>query len=443
MVAVVLLASLLATSITAAWLAVQVRREQAENLRRAATTLAEASFPLTAVVLAQSHALSGAEFVLVDHGGEIRESTLTLDAEARVALSRLAQSPRNAAAQTGITFAGRDYLVELVDIQRGGSSPATLISLYAEDQLSARVFEAVYPALIAGLASAGVAMALTVWLARRLVRPLHTLAARTAAIAEGDFAPMPLGRRNDELRDLSASINRMAGQLAEHQRSVRREERLKTLDKMGAALAHQLRNAAAGGRMAIELHRRECPGGDDQSLEVALRQLGMMESYLRQFLSLGETAPTVARRVELAPLVEEALALLRPSCQHAGIELRFTAPSRPLFIQGDAETLRQLITNLATNAIEAAAAGRTTPRWVSLELTAGDGRGRLEVGDSGDGPPAALGDELFEAFVTTKPEGFGIGLFVARQIASRHGGQLRWRREGNATCFTFDFTAVE
>jgi len=445
MVAMVLLASFLATSITAVWIALKVRRGQAENLRRVAHTLGEANFPLTAVVLAQSHELSGAEFALADGNGAILESTLALDAESRAELSRLARPPRVDSAQSRITLAGRDYLFERVEVRRvGRASPTTLLSLYAEDQLSARVFEAVYPALIAGLAAAAVAVALTVWLGRRLVRPLHTLAARTAAIAGGDFAPMPLGSRNDELRDLSESINLMAGKLSEHQRSVRRAERLRTLDKMGAALAHQLRNAAAGGRMAIELHRRDCPEKGDESLGVALRQLTLMESYLRQFLALGESFPAISQRVEMGPLVEDALALLRPSCQHAGIELRSALPPRPIAVRGDPDGLRQLITNLAVNAIEAAAAGQTTPRWVSVELAPlSADRGALVVGDSGDGPPADLGDELFDAFVTTKPEGFGIGLFVARQIAERHGGRLGWRREGDATLFTFDFPTVE
>ena len=101
---------------------------------------------------------------------------------------------------------------------------------------------------------------------------------------------MPVARRNDELRNLAESINRMAGQLANYERQVRRHERLKTLGQLGASMAHQLRNAATGGRMAIELHRRDCPRAtSDNSLEVALRQLLLMESYLRQFLTIEES----------------------------------------------------------------------------------------------------------------------------------------------------------
>src|SRR5690606_20233007 len=133
---------------------------------------------------------------------------------------------------------------------------------------TSRVYQAVLPAVIAGLAAAAVAAAITGWLARRLTRPLAELAERTAAIAQGDFAPLPVGRRNDELRDLVESINSMTEQLAEYERRIRHQDRLRTLGQLGASMAHQLRNAAAGGRMAIELHRRECSAGAaDESLD--------------------------------------------------------------------------------------------------------------------------------------------------------------------------------
>jgi signal transduction histidine kinase len=272
---------------------------------------------------------------------------------------------------------------------------------------------------------------------------------------------MAVARRNDELRDLAESINRMATQLAAHQRQVRHNERLKTLGQLGASMAHQLRNAATGGRMAIELHRRDCPqGATDESLDVALRQLRLMESYLRQFLSFGQAAPAVRQRVSAASLVEEVLGLVRPACIHAGIDLQFTAPrdcpnfrlsenetvplgavsSAGLVLEGDPESLRQLVTNLVINAVDAAAANQSVSPRVLVDVVqdAAD-RGAIRVRDTGLGPPPAIHDQLFHSFVTTKPDGFGLGLFVAQQIAAQHAGRLDWRREGEMTCFSFDF----
>ena len=445
MVLVVLLASLLATAITAFWIARRVRTEQVENLRRVAETLGEAPFPFTGPVLAQIKGLSGAELVLVGADGKLRESTLPVDRAWLDNLAEIKKSPGgDADAKSKLVSLGeRDYLVDHVGI--GGrfrpGETSTLWILYPEDQLVSRVYQAVYPALIAGLVAAAIAVAITTWLARRLARPLVDLAARTAAIAQGDFTPLAVGRRNDELGDLVESINRMAEQLAGYERQVRRHERLKTLGQLGASMAHQLRNAATGGRMAIELHRRECAGGAaDESLEVALRQLQLMESYLRQFLSIGESAPAAPQRVNAALLVEEVLRLVRPSCVHAGIELQFAPPGEPLFLRGDPEALRQLVTNLVLNASEAAVGSKSVPPRVWVEVVRDSAEeGAIRVRDNGPGPTPEVCEQLFDSFVTTKPDGFGIGLFVARQIAERHGGRLVWRREGEETCFSFEF----
>ena len=443
-VAVVLLASLLATAITAYWIAKRVRNEQSDNLRRVGETLSESAYPLTKSVLQQISGYSGAEFVLLTSKGRLQESTLPLEPSWREDLAKIAQSRRTdeKAEHVVLSLGDRDYLVDFVSVANRPHStePATLFILYPEDQLASRIRQAVYPALIAGLVAAGIAVAMATWLARRFARPIHTLVAQTATIAQGDFTPMPVARRNDELRDLAESINRMTAQLAEHQRQVRHNERLRTLGQLGASMAHQLRNAATGGRMAVELHRRDCPqGAADESLDVALRQFQLMESYLRQFLSFGQSAPTVRQRVDVMLLVEEVLRLVRPSCVHVGIELQFTAPPEPVMIDGDLESLRQLVTNLVLNAVDAAVTGQAVPPRVAVELVRNDAAGKLCVRDTGPGPDSSIHDQLFHSFVTTKPDGFGLGLFVARQIAERHAGRLHWERQGDLTCFAFEF----
>jgi signal transduction histidine kinase len=446
-VSVVLLASLLATAITSYWIARRVRNEQNDSLHRVGDALGKSAYPLTKPILDQISGLSGAEFVLLTAKNRIQETTLPIVQSEQQDLAKLAHSQQTDEDSRPliVSLGSRDYLVRFVSVSGRSHStePATLFILYPEDQLAARIHQAVYPALIAGLVAAVIAVAVATWLARRFARPIHRLVAQTAPIARGDFTPMPVARRNDELRDLAESINRMTAQLAEHQRQVRHNERLRTLAQLGASMAHQLRNAATGGRMAVELHQRDCPRGPaDESLDVALRQFRLMESYLRQFLSLGQSTPAVRQRVSLAALVEEVLSLVRPSCLHAGITLAFASPSEAVVLDGDMESLRQLVTNLVLNAVDASVTGQAKPPRIGVEVVRNSGGGRLLVRDSGPGPQPSIQDQLFHSFATTKPDGFGLGLFVARQIAERHGGQLRWERADGMTCFVFEFPTI-
>src|SRR5439155_9042539 len=101
-----------------------------------------------------------------------------------------------------------------------------------------------------------------------------TLERRTRLIAAGDFSPMPLPRFNDELRDLSKSVNDMAQRIAQMQDTLRKTEQVGLLGQVSGGLAHQLRNGVTGARLAVQLHARECTGpADAEPLQVALRQL--------------------------------------------------------------------------------------------------------------------------------------------------------------------------
>ena len=263
----------------------------------------------------------------------------------------------------------------------------------------------------------------------------------TRLIAAGDFSPMPLPRRNDELRDLGQSVNEMAEQLARYQVAASRTERLRLLGQVSGGLAHQLRNGVTGARLAVQLHSRAC-GADAETLAVALRQLTLVEMHLKRFLDLGKTLELRRERCDLTALVDEAVALLGPQCRHAHIDLRCerAAGADQLVLCGDPSQLGHLLLNVLTNAIEAAGPdGRVEVHLGCASL----GRAFVEVRDSGSGPSAEVAAKLFEPFVTGKREGVGLGLAVARQVVEAHSGTIGWRREEGRTCFRIELPTAE
>ncbi len=432
MLSVVVLAIVLASGAGGYYGAMRQRQSQEDSLRRVVATLAEPNFPLTEAVLQQMSGLSGAEFVFLDAKRKVLAGTLALTAADEERL-------RNITPQPSVELGGRVYLCKQTPvIGRGpGRVSGSLVVLYSQERWSAATWQAAYPALAAGAIAVAAVIAVTTLLARRFVRPIHRLSDQTAHIAEGDFTPVALGNVDDELRDLAVSINRMTERLGQYEREVRRSEQLRTLGQLGAGMAHQLRNAATGSRMAIELHHRQCPAAANESLNVALRQLRLMESYLQRFLTLGRPKraarePQAVAPVALAALVDDVFTLVRPACLHGGIDLAVVNPDSPLCVLGDADELRQMLLNLALNAVDAVSGQESTAKRIVLAIEPlgppPSARCVLCVRDSGPGPSPEVSARLFEPFVTGKPEGTGLGLFVARQIAEDHGGTIRWQR---------------
>ena len=384
--------------------------------------------------------LSGAEFVLLDKEGQIQSKTLPITDEDRRRLETLPQG-RELESGHHVVLGGKTFLAHRVP--SAGRAPATepgsLVVLYHEDRWWTGIRQAAYPALIAGGIAAAVAVFLTTMLAQRFVRPIRQLDLQTATIAGGRFQPVAVPARDDEIRDLTRSINSMTERLGRYETEVRQNEQLRTLGRLGAGMAHQLRNSATGARMAIELHLRGCsPDSDRESLEVALRQLRLMESYLQRFLGLGRDRPIDRKQVDLERLVDDVFELVRPACLHGKIELtRRRSPNNSSY-GAMPESLAELLVNLILNALEAARQNAEMPPKVVVEASGEKDRAVLRVLDTGVGPAVAVQQRLFEPFVTEKPGGTGLGLFVARRIAEAHQGRIGWDRREQMTCFTVE-----
>jgi signal transduction histidine kinase len=433
---------LLGVVVMSAWTALasadRARRQIELQLRDIAQTVRDLPYPLSDKVLLLIRGLSGAEYLLDDGAGQ-RRTTLAADPGELPApdrgedLEALRLGPE-------VVVAGESYFCNGVQLVRGPHAGGVLHILYPEALWRDALWEAVRPSLVLGAFAGLASVVLTVGIAGRLSRRIQGLERRTRLIAAGDFSPMPLPGRDDELRDLGRSVNEMAQRLAQLQETVQKSERLRLLGQVSGGLAHQLRNGVTGARLAVQLHARECDGrADPEALAVALRQLALVESHLKRFLDLGRTAGPHREPCSLTALLEEAVALLRPQCRHAHTDLRWRPPGAALNLPGDAGQLGHLFLNVLGNAVEAAGPGG----WVEVRADADGGRAVVEVADSGPGPPAEVAERLFEPFVTGKRDGVGLGLAVARQAAEAHGGSISWRREDGRTCFRIELPLGE
>jgi signal transduction histidine kinase len=437
-----LLLGVFGLSVWMAFAAANHARQQIElRVRNVAQLLSEGKFPLAP--LSQNHILlwvkqlSGADYLLVKQDGK-PISTLDVEPEHLPSQEEVSEDWRTLRLGPPIRAGTESYLCSGIRLLRGDNAGDILYILYPESLWRDALWEAIWPFVILGGSVGAASVGLAIGLGQGLSRRIGELERRTRLIAAGDFSPMPLPRRNDEIRDLAKSINEMAQRLAQFQETTQRTERLRLLGQVSGGLAHQLRNGLTGVRLAVQLFVRECAAATDTAaLDVALRQLRLLETNLKRFLDLGREAEGRRDRCSLPALLGEAVELVRPQCRHAGIDLRWQPPPGEYMVRGDSGGLGQLILNLLGNAIEAAGPGGIVHVTLAEEkpLASPSPVVVLEVLDSGSGPKAEVAHRLFEPFVTGKPEGVGLGLAVARQVAEAHGGSIRWQRKDGWTCF--------
>ena len=422
-----------------------------QQLRQVIGVLSTSTFPLTNSVLRQMRALSSAEFVLADPAGDVVASTLP---EAAQHLPQQAVTTRLQDVQLGSSaeVAGRWYFQTVVRLPVGSESSRSglLHVLFPQDEYRKAWRQAFFPSFFVGTVTSLLLAAIAWALASRMSRAIARLRAEVLRIARGDFREVPLPSVDDEIRDLSAAVNRTAEMLTDYEQQVRRSEQMRTLTVLGASIAHQLRNAVTGCRMALDLHTAELSadsarGASDnrECLEVAQRQLRLMESQLQRFLRLGKRpAELVKQDVDLGDLVEDILPLVRPAAQHAGVALDCQISSEHVLVRGDEEALSQVVLNLLLNAIEAAQQngldGQSERRVAVHVGITPEHAAEITISDSGKGPAESVAGSLFEPFISDKAEGAGLGLAVAKDLVAAHGGSISWTRENEMTQFRIE-----
>lgn len=430
-------------AINAQLVARQTRERIDRQLQGVVTVLSATNFPLTESVLVQMRELSGAEFVVTDEEGATQAASLSRRPPLLPMESMAVDDEGSSSASLGsrLEVLGESYFHRVTHLptRAGSSDDRWLHVLFPEAEYRRSWREAFLPPLVVGAVTIAAVAVVARLLGRRISRAASRLGEEVLRMARGEFSPAALPSTDDEIRDLSLAVNRTAEMLAEYEQQVRRTEQMRTVALLGAGLAHEMRNAATGCRMALDLHAQSCSGGDDdEMLSVAKRQLRLMESQLQRFLRAGkENSSATHREVDLASLVDELLQLVRPAARHAGVDLQWERADEEAPVVGDDEALGQVVLNLLLNAIEAVQQpGGATPRMVKAELRTTEGElAEFVVSDNGLGPQSAVAGSVFDPFVTTKPEGVGLGLAVAKQVVEAHRGTIGWTRSDGVTRF--------
>ncbi len=414
------------------------RDQIATRYRGIESTLSRASFPLTRQVVASIAELTDSELITLSANGDVTQASLSLPNRKRI--PDLAATPTDHSTDRLVSIGDQRFRYAVFDREIFTSDQAVkVVVLFDEAQLQASRMRAASLPLVTGLSTVILLTSVTLWLAGRLTRRLSRLGGIVNRIAEGDFdTSVPIGPE-DEVGRLGLAVSRMSGQLRQMWTTLQRQQGQKLLHQLAGGLAHQLRNSITGARMAVELHQRHCSDADD-TLSVALTQLEQTEGHIRRLLTVASGKQGDEQPQTVGQCLDDCRATLSATAKHLCVELIWIIDDK-LRCHGvnDGPSLSAALTNLVLNALQQA-----TRVEVSVARDE-QHRLRIDVVDNGSGPPHDVAAEIFEPFVTSKPEGLGLGLPLVARAARRLGGEVEWTRDGERTRFTLTarLTAVD
>lgn len=417
--ALLALAVVLFTGISA-WHAATVHEQQtAQHMEAVANALGSASYPLTNDVVKRIGAMIGGDVVVMEDRKQITASTLSVAEDLGDLLAELPSASDDASSPQMVRSGADTYLV--TSIRRAyARRPATLFVILRQDEFSVVWRKTIFVPLIVATVILVLALLLAKVISGRVAGRVEKLRTLFGRLAEGDFQAVAADGRDDEIRDLMVSANVLSEQLRSMQQELLDAQRLQLLGQLSGGLAHQLKNSVAGARLAIQLHQRRCET-DAPMIQTALAQLALTEEQVLAVVSLKADGQSSDDREisDVSRMMADVVALLQPHCSHWKSDLTLNAPAKLMCMLKSPQSLKGGLLNLAQNTIEAAGIGGR----IDCSATDDGAWIVIEIRDSGPGFASNTGD-LTAAFRTTKSEGIGLGLTIAKHAVDQENGTL-------------------
>ena len=242
---------------------------------------------------------------------------------------------------------------------------------------------------------------------------------------------------------LYESLRQAVTELKTSRRLMAQAEKLATMGRLIATIAHEINNPLQAVRNSLHLaaHPDLPPRRRLEYLELARTELDRLEETVRRMLEYYRPDGVDHQALHWREVVDRVVALVEKQCSRQNITVEVEVPQDLPLIMGNLGQLQQVLLNLVVNALEAMPDGGR----LILRAWAADDQVTLEVCDTGPGVAPEVRDKLFEPFVSSKPTGTGLGLAVSYGIVTAHQGTLTYTPppDGRGACFRVTLPAVE
>ncbi|MBI4913253.1 MAG: HAMP domain-containing protein [Acidobacteria bacterium] len=278
------------------------------------------------------------------------------------------------------------------------------------------------------------------WLTRSLVvKPVAALVAGTRAVAGGELGTtIPVMGRH-ELGDLAKAFNDMTRRLVETQRQLTQADKLASVGRLAAGIAHEINNPLTGVLSYASLLRKRLDADKEscEDLDVIVRETKRCRGIIRDLLDFARPTPPTRKPTDLNEVARRAIAVVMSQLALNQVQLALDLSPELPEVPADGNQVQQVLVNLLLNAADAIGPSGGTIR-VSSRTAEGDRFAELAVHDNGPGISEENLPRVFEPFFTTKgSHGTGLGLAVSWGILEHHGGRLEVESPpGEGTCFT-------
>jgi signal transduction histidine kinase len=216
--------------------------------------------------------------------------------------------------------------------------------------------------------------------------------------------------------------------------------RLAAINRLTGGVAHEIKNPLNAMALHLEVLRDKLDG-EQPEIEVIGREIKRLDSVVKTFLNFNRPVDLNYKPIDLNELVKEVLALVSVDAFAKNVALKTVLQPGMLWINGDADLLKQAILNVINNGMEAMSDGAKADAGILTTRTASDGgQCQLTVTDAGPGIAREIQARVFQLYFTTKENGSGIGLATTFRVVQLHNGTIDFTSEpGKGTTFRLRF----
>lgn len=358
----------------------------------------------------------GSDFVFLS-GGLPVASTLS-QAETRP----IANQYRRGSGVQDLQLPGREFAVLGTTLHDLAGAPAgDLLILHNFDSVQRDVNALEVRLMLIWAAAVLSGLAVSVLLARRILRPIRQLDQAAALIAGESYGAQVPVHGNDELGRLARTFNAMSGSIQSAREELIRRERISTIGQLSSSIVHDLRNPLASiyGGAEMMMDGDLSPAQLQRLAGNIYRSSRVINEMLQELVDVSRGRIHPPETCHLSEIVGAAVDVLAPvACEH-GVAIQ-VAVDPAIELPLERARMERVFLNLISNGIEA------MPSGGEISISArqnGDGI-LIEVRDTGPGVPEAVRARLFQPFVTSGKNGLGLGLALSRQTLLDHGGDL-------------------